>query len=529
MAVERLTAPLAALRDPQCRPALIVSGALLAWGCIPLAVLLLDVARRGGVLSGSEGMLAGPDQLFYMSSIRESGRDGLISNQYRLGYSEGVFFHPMFALSGLLWKAGLSVKLALLVWKPIAAAALGVGAWAYVSRLLNGHARLAAAGLALFFFSPALPVLDWGGVSLDGLDRFTMLLVSGESMPALQLWGYLHAALVIGLMPLVLLGTERVLDPARRRPGRGQGWYLGWTTAGGLAIAWLHPWQGATLIAVLLGVAAWGRFAPRYRALAIPVVAMCVPMLYEVLLTKLDIDWRISAAQNAGALAPTWILLAGLAPLVIPAIAGVRLRTHNEQERMLVLWAVAALAVYFLATTFPFHALQGITFPLAVLAVRGFQRLRMPSVAGVACVLALTLPGAAFALGTFRDSKNSGEAPYRLDSGENEALHFLARAPEPGGVLARFYLGMTVPALTGRDTWVGQYSWTPSFNRRRPVAEDLFAGRLPPRAARRLVRSIRPAFLLADCGARADLSQLLGPLVTKTHRFGCAAVYVVTP
>lgn len=511
------------------RPLLIVSGGLLAWACIPLAVLLLDVARRGGVLSGSEGMLAGPDQLLYMSFIRQSGSHGLIADQFRLGHSEAVFFHPMFALSGLLWQVGLSVKLALLVWKPIAAASLGIGAWAYASRLLDGRARLAAVGLALFFFSPVLPLLDWGGASLGSLNHFELLLVSGESMPALQLWGYLHAALVIGLVPLVLLGSERVVDPARRRPGREKRWYLGWATCGAVVATWLHPWQGGTLIAVLVGVAAWGRFAPRYRALAVPVAAMCVPLLYELLLTKFDVDWRLNAVQDAGALAPTWILLAGLAPLAIPAIAGARARVDDDQERMLVLWLLAALAVYFLATAFPFHALQGITIPLAVLAVRGFQRLRLPAVAGVACLLVLTLPGVGFTLETFRSNKNSGEAPYRMNNGENQALRFLANAPEDGAVLARYYIGMTVPALTGRNIWVGQYAWTPDFNRRRAVAEDLFAGRLAPDVARQLVRSLRPAFLLADCGARADLTQLLGPVVAEPHRFGCAAVYAVNP
>jgi hypothetical protein len=487
---------------------------LFTWALIPLALLLVEVQRRGGVLSGSDGALAGADQLFYMANIRDAGEHLLISNQFRLGHSDAVLLHPMFLISGVLWQLGLSVKLALLIWKPVAAALLGFGIWAYCGRFLAGRGRIAAALLAAFYFSPVLPLLVWGDAGLSGFDHFLFTVVSGEAMPALQLWGYLHTALALGLMPLAVLAAER------RR--------LVWASLAGAAIGWLHPWQGVELVAILVGVAAWGRFAPRYRVLAVPAIATTLPMAYLFVLSRADPDWRLDSSQTNTAHAPAWMLLAALLPLVVPALPALRRRVADEGERMLLLWIAAGIVLYLGIHSFPFHALQGTTIPLSVLAVRGFQRLRLPAPAAVAAVALLTVPGMVFMVDTFRDNRSAGVAPYRLTAGENAALHYLDGSKRPGGVLARYYLGMTVPALTGRDTWVGHFAWTPDFTRRSAQAEDLFAGRMDPAAAQALVLSIRPAYLLADCSQRADLRALLGPAITGVHRFGCAAVYDVT-
>lgn len=515
------------VRDGDNRTALLLTLGLALWSLIPPAWLAADIARFGGVLSGSEGLLAGSDQHLYMHWIRESGTDVLISNEYRLGHSDGVFFHPMFALSGLLHALGLDIRAALWIWKPVAVGVLGFGTWAYVRRFLEGRARVAAWILAVFYFSPVLPLLAWGGAELGFLDEFVLTLVSGEAMPALLLWGYLHSALVVGLMGLVLVGVVRLLEGrARGEPAPRALAVL--TPLGSMAVAWIHPWQGATLLAVYAGMALWGRLDARFRVLVLPAAATSLPMAYLLLISKLDRDWEIDAAQNTAPHAAFWILAAGLALIAVPALGGLRLRQADDRERTLVLWAAAALAAYFAATQFPYHALQGISVPLAILAVRCWSRLRLPALAGAAAVALVTVPGAAYLVDTFRDNKGSGEAPYILEPDEAAALRHVESAPQGGGVLARYYLGMTVPSLTGRDTWVGQFTWSPDFENRRAAAEDLFAGRMSPAAAQRLVRRLRPAFVLADCRVRTDLRPLLGPTVARPRRFGCATVYPVT-
>jgi hypothetical protein len=192
---------------------------------------------------------------------------------------------------------------------------------------------------------------------------------------------------------------------------------------------------------------------------------------------------------------------------------------------------VCALAVYFFTSQFAYHALQGITIPLAVLAVGGWPRLvrlAQPLTATwltTALVLIAIVPGAAYQLKTFRDSERSGAAPYTLGTDDHDALVYLDRAGGAGGVLARDEIGMAVPAFTGRRTWVGEWTWTPDFARRVALAGRLMSGQMSPTEARRFVRSTGAGFVLADCGTSDKLQMLIAPLISSWVRYGCASVY----
>ena len=94
-------------------------------------------------------------------------------------------------------------------------------------------------------------------------------------------------------------------------------------------------------------------------------------------------------------------------------------------------------------------------------------------------------------------------------------------------LLAPAYIGTTVPAYTGRETWVGAGSWTPDFPTRRAAAERLFAGTLRPAQARAVVIASGARFLLSDCHGRADVQRLVSAFTDPPHRFGCATVYRV--
>jgi hypothetical protein len=96
-------------------------------------------------------------------------------------------------------------------------------------------------------------------------------------------------------------------------------------------------------------------------------------------------------------------------------------------------------------------------------------------------------------------------------------------------VLAPVYTGITVPAYTGRETWIGAGSWTPDQPRRVEAAEDLFAGRLDATRAQALVRRSRARFVLSDCHGRADIAGTLAPITEPPRRFGCATVWRVRP
>jgi hypothetical protein len=84
-----------------------------------------------------------------------------------------------------------------------------------------------------------------------------------------------------------------------------------------------------------------------------------------------------------------------------------------------------------------------------------------------------------------------------------------------------------VPGHSGRRSYVGHPVWTPHFAERVDATERLFAGELPPDRAQAFVRSTGAEFVLEDCQEGRDVEPLLGPLVRRTHRFGCATVYEV--
>jgi hypothetical protein len=513
-------------------------GVLAAWSLVPLAAGLVHLAANGGSLSGVDGIGA-LDHLQYMAWIRDAGEHGLVANRFDLAHDDAVYLQPMWLLSGLAWRAGASVQLAFLLWKPICVAVLLAGCAAYVRRFVDGRgARVAALALALFFFPPSAPLMAWTGVGSDTGKSIGDLL-GYELSPATYLWGYVQTAIAVGLMPVFLLCAERLVEPAAR-PAR---LYAAGAAAAGLAVSWVHPWQGLVLLAVVGAVALldlvrrpagaggehWGR---RRLALAVPVLATAAPLAYFAVLSRTDTAWRAGREELGVPHYWGWLALA-LAPLVLLAAAGAwRGAPRSAGERMLLAWPVATLVVYaLLDRSFFFNVLSGMTIPLAVLAVRSAERLRAGlrgrawTGLAAAAVLALTVPGLAHAVDELREGIDGGGAPHYLRDGEADALAYLDRSPRGGPVLSRVYLGAAVPGFTGRRTYVGHQSWTPDFERRVAETEALFGARLAPARVRALVRSTRAAFLLQDCEVRRDLRPALGPLVERVRRFGCARVY----
>jgi hypothetical protein len=499
--------------------------AALVWAVVPIVVVAYHVLRHGGVLTGTDSPLPGADQLFYMDSIRQSGAHLVIADHFDLVIGNAVFLHPLYLLAGILWRLGVPLQGAFWALSLLAAPALALGALALGARCLRGRGeRGAAVAVGMFYLSPLVPLLAWTG-AVGAYRRFLLELPAGESMPAWQLWGYPHSAVAVGMLALALAGAARIASGEAASARR-----LAWIAAAAALASWLHPWQGAIFIAVVVVLAAYGRSWALGRSLAVPVLAALVPIAYEEILVHTDAAWRLDSVQNVAGHVPLWILLVALAPLVVPALFGVRALGPGPWRTVLVTWPVIAILIYLLSSEFPYHALEGISIPLAVLAVAGWRELprraRLGWV-GVVAVLAVVVPGAALELTTLRDSMQTSAYSYSLTASDHAALTFLERDATPGGVLARYEIGMAVPAFTGRRTWVGEFTWTPHFVQRVDEAEQLLQGQMASAQARRFVASIVAHFLLDDCGARADLPRLLGPLIAATAHFGCASVYTL--
>jgi len=487
----------------------------LALGAVafaPLAGLLLRVATKGGYIAGGDGFLV-LDQMQYLNWLRQSGSHGLITNLYDLAPGPRPYLHPALLVSGALNALGVGAIAAYMVWKPVAVLALWAGARAWIDRFLPaGGRRVAAVALALFFASPVAALVAWAG--WGGLDtRFDFDFLSGELTTNNYLWGYLFTGVAVGLMPLGMLAHER---------GR-----TGLAAAIGLVVAWFQPWQGATYALVIFGAEAATRLRTPAWRLAAVLGATAAPLVYYLLLSRLDDSWRLAGEANDFGTWPSWVSVLGLAPLVVPALTGLRAVPHDLGGWMLRLWPVASITVLVQPFgTFPAHALQGLTLPLVTLAFLGVGATAGRVVLAGALAL-LIVPGTIYRVDELRKAVNRGRQPFFLTGGEHAALQWLDRTPARGGVLAPVYSGLLVPAWTQRETWVGAGSWTPDFDARVQQAERLFSARMTGAEAEALVRRSGARFLLSDCHGRADIRRLVARVVARERRFGCATVWEV--
>jgi hypothetical protein len=148
----------------------------------------------------------------------------------------------------------------------------------------------------------------------------------------------------------------------------------------------------------------------------------------------------------------------------------------------------------------------------------------------VALVAAATIPGSVSQLKAAKYwASPQGHNANFIYTGERHALDYLAQNRTPGGVLARAtYLGVVVPAETGRRTYAGGCLWSePHCVDRIVNTRDLFVGAMKPAQAQAYVRSTGARFLLKDCYSPEVMSKLLGSMIVDTERFDCASVYQV--
>ncbi len=494
---------------------------LILFGLLSVWVLGLDlwqVIAHGRVWTGTDGLYL-VDQMQYLAWVQSASHHLLIANLFVLRPTPADYFQPAIAISGGLSALGVVPWLALLVWKPVAVVSFFFAARAFVHRSLEGlWARRAALTLALFFGSFTVV---YGSFS-----------VLGDLWPAFLSWGY-----VFGLLALAAILVALFRYDAARRRGRVV-WLPGVL---GACATLMHPWQGELLILLVIGgelVA--GRLRPldrrRVGLAALTIGLTVLPLLYYAVLGRADLSWKLARDASKHDY-PLWSLLLAILPLLIPALLAYRRRATTFLGATTQAWPGAVLILYFVSASAlgatPLHAFQGISIPLAVLAVQGvrsvpaLRRLPHRGLIAAAAVALLTIPNTVFEL------QNAAETvapqainPTFITRDERDALNYLATNKTPGGVLSRSYLGALVPAKTGRRVFVGDCLWSqPHCYERVHGARVLFGGGMSARTARTFVKQSGAAFILSDCESPADIPKLLGPMVLGTKRFGCARVY----
>src|SRR5205807_69049 len=136
------------------------------------------------------------------------------------------------------------------------------------------------------------------------------------------------------------------------------------------------------------------------------------------------------------------------------------------------LWLGAVVMTYVVFWSSPYAALEGVSLPLSVLAVRGWSKLRLARAWAWLAVLLAIVPGAFYSAHTFRDLFYSRHYAFALSTGEQRAVDSLQS--ETGNVLATSYLAGGLPALAGLLDGQVQTG-----------SDLLFDGRLDPTATRR--------------------------------------------
>jgi hypothetical protein len=495
---------------------------LAAWSVVPIVHLVANL--HGGFLTGADGPFPA-DQLQYLAWIRDSGAHVLAGDLFEIPPGERVFLHPMWVISGGLWRGGLPIWLGGFIWKPVAVLVAILGVRAYVGRLVEGGAwhRTAIVALALCYVSP-LVILDPAAARL-----------AGEMFTAGQLWGYLPSVIAVGLMPVYLLALERAVRDGRALPCGPL------VVAGsiGLLVGWLHPWEGETLALVTLGLLCWMRGEAAVKLL-VCLGSVALPLAGYFALAHADAAWRIAEAGGNVSRPPFTEFLAAVGPLLAVAIAGVRRPGPELQERALLLWPVASLLSYFVLapSSSAGHALAGLAIPLAVLADSGVRRalhasslhqahrasMRLAAIGAV--VIVLIVPGAIHVARSLLRTIGNGRSGQIMSQSDRAALRYLARRQGTGGVLAAEPLSTFVPAFSGKPTWVGHPLWTPDFSQRAATAQAIVEGRLPGAVTRRSLLLSGATYVLAGCGS-PNLGRLLTPILRGSIRFGCDQVYVV--
>jgi hypothetical protein len=498
---------------------------LVVFAVLSMWVVVLDlwqVVAHDLVWTGTDGFFI-VDQMQYLAWIQSASHHLLAANLFVLRGTPSDYFQPAVIISGGIAALGVAPWLALMLWKPIAVVGTFLAIRAYSYRSLDGlTARRAALVLGLLFGSFSVVYGAFG--------------IVGDMMPTWLSWGYPFGLMAVALIVFGLLGYDRA-----RAAGRVV-WMPG--LLGAVASA-LHPWQGELMILIILGAEAirW-REHGSLRSLRLPLLTILLtvlPLIYYLVLGHVDISWGL-ARQASKHTFSFWSIALGAAPLALVATLGYRGRPRSFLELMTRLWPLAAVFIYFLSATelsaTPLHAFDGVTLPLAVLAVAGVQRARLGQriprarLVGTVAIALGTIPANAYALAVAHEFVNPtpGNANF-ITRDERDALDFLDRNPEQGGVLTQFYLGEVVPARTGRRTFVGDCLWSqPQCMPRSLQADALFDGSLSPRAAREFVRQSGARFLLFSCHAQPSVVEReLRPLVESIHRFGCATVYQLDP
>ena len=264
------------------------------------------------------------------------------------------------------------------------------------------------------------------------------------------------------------------------------------------------------------------------RDLALPLAATAAPLAYYALLGHFDSSWALAARVNELPRWSWWVLLAGLAPLAVPALFAYRLPAPDFGAAALRAWPLAALAVYFQPFgTFPFHALQGLTPPLVVLGMLALRahigERPLPLVPALAVVALLVLVGTAYRVAEPRRRRaHRPPAVHARAAASATRCAISTRCPSRAACSPRSTAGSRCPPTRGARPGSARARGRRTSPSGRATPRRCSTAGSTRRRRRRWCAARGARFVLSDCHGRADISQLLAGFTDPPRRFGCA-------
>lgn len=517
-----------------------IGGLLLVVAFGPFVVVAAQAAAHHRVFLGVDSF-APTDDLQYLAWVTDA-HHGLIRNLYGAAGERAVFVHPIWSPSGWIQAAtGVSDPAILGFWTFASAAILFAGCLRLVTRVLppdRRRARVVALALALFGgLTPAI-LLIRAFDPLSGLG--TAMLWANDLVSSAALWGYAPMAIAIGLMPFAVDGIVRATDT--RLGGRA---IVGISVIG-LLVAWLHPWQGGTLLAVVAALLLWrahDRWAARragdgdgrpivdWAALRGPLIiaaATAVPVLYYIVLARIDTGWAVAQQNNDQALGQAAVV-AALVPIAAIGLWAANATRHDREARGPIVWLLATLLVVAATPSGQNRALAGIGLPVAVLVARAWPRRivtarwLLASALGAAATL---YPVVVMAQVSFRNLQTPSMVEQEPTQSDQLAARIAGRASGGLPIVSSSELGAEIPALADAPSWLGQSIWTPHYNARVLRSIAIFQGRPTAATERAALGSLRTHVLVQACGYGVPIERALAPLGFRVHQVGCARVYI---
>ena len=200
------------------------------------------------------------------------------------------------------------------------------------------------------------PLLHFSGRGVGGAhppeSRDLRSFLSREMWPVFYLWGYPLTAIAVALMIGTLITYERDRRDGQVRP---------WAPICALLCAWLQPWQGSTLLLIVLATEALLWWRKQRASLVLPAITAAgavLPLGYYSLLGRFDASWALSGRVDFSQDLPLEDLLAVVLPLGVCAAFAYLGHPKTFEALAVRIWPFGAFAVL---EIYPTHSYRNVS------------------------------------------------------------------------------------------------------------------------------------------------------------------------